>query len=959
MPSLAGGGLGAMPGADGGSKIPARRERRKPGEPDDEYMRWDELANAWDDSGRSDNMLLGGKTIKEAELWYARSRNRDPKPTTLHREFIEASKNLKRKKAIRIAGFVGAGLGTIALGGLVAKLLIGSGPGEPDKDDDDDDKKKTTIREDEPEVYAVANKAAADAIATAETDPRTAALIAAAALHIVAGTPVVAGSDPDRALRTSLGQTRGRALVDELNAGSGKAVTAVALSPTGDKAIATTGKDAKVWDLAKGSTKPLNLRGHQGPIELAEVSPDGRWLVTTAEDRTIRLWDLRADDPGTDSRILRAHSGKVDALDFSTDGRWMISSSSEDGRPRIWDLHAADPTTPTASLSGHEGTITDVAIAGDGSAAYTCSDDMSVKIWALDNGRVGKRITLNGHEAPVLAVDVSNDGHWLISTSQDMTARMWNLSSAAPWRNPIVLLGHKGPVNKVAITPDSKLAVTASSDNTLRIWELGAKDPSASGVTFKGGHTQGINDLRVDASSSWAVTAGKDAKVIAWNLAKRALVVESVEFPGHTRDAKALGLSADGRWLISGSSDGNAYVWDYRGGQDSSNGNYFAARSHTGPINDIDVSRDGKRFLSVGGDNRAVLWEFEPSGRPYPHDVLVGHEKAINAAALAPGGRYAATAGQGQDVMVWDIVKDKPSETVKKLEGHEGEIMDLAFTSDGARLFSCATDKSVRAWTAEAGWAGTELIGHNSEVVRLAVSPDDRYLISADITGQVMTWNLEKPLGKFEKGYQPHEGEIWALEFSGDGKWMLSGSADRNARLWTYGANGLAQKTVILRGHDDTINSASFSNDGKWVATGSRDGTVRLWDLASEHPEEKPRIYEMSNSNGVEWVHFGPDSERLYTGNGDGTVHIWYPTPSVEGRDDHQVLEGHEKKVSALAMPIDGSFLLTGSYDGTARVWPMSAPEMVRLGCYAAGRSPSEQEWQTWLPSQPYNAICG
>src|SRR5690606_30933166 len=84
--------------AAAGAEIP-RRDRRRPGEPDDDYIRWDELANAWDDSGRSDAMLLSGKTIKEAEIWYERARNREPKPTALHREFIEASKNQKRKKA--------------------------------------------------------------------------------------------------------------------------------------------------------------------------------------------------------------------------------------------------------------------------------------------------------------------------------------------------------------------------------------------------------------------------------------------------------------------------------------------------------------------------------------------------------------------------------------------------------------------------------------------------------------------------------------------------------------------------------------------------------------------------------------------------------------------------------------------------------------------------------------------
>jgi WD40 repeat protein len=114
----------------------------------------------------------------------------------------------------------------------------------------------------------------------------------------------------------------------------------------------------------------------------------------------------------------------------------------------------------------------------------------------------------------------------------------------------------------------------------------------------------------------------------------------------------------------------------------------------------------------------------------------------------------------------------------------------------------------------------------------------------------------------------------------------------------------------------------------------------------------------MPDSNGVEWVLFGAESKRLYAGNGDGSIHIWIPAP-LEGRNDHQVLVGHEKKVSAMVQPIDGRFVITGSYDGTARVWPMGPRELVRLACYTAGRSPTQAEWQAWLPGQEYKPICG
>jgi WD40 repeat protein len=86
-------------------------------------------------------------------------------------------------------------------------------------------------------------------------------------------------------------------------------------------------------------------------------------------------------------------------------------------------------------------------------------------------------------------------------------------------------------------------------------------------------------------------------------------------------------------------------------------------------------------------------------------------------------------------------------------------------------------------------------------------------------------------------------------------------------------------------------------------------------------------------------------------------VHFWYPESG--DRDDHQPLPGHEKRVSALAMPADGSYVLTASFDGTARVWPMQPQLLIRRACATVGRSPSEDEWKGWFPARKYEAICG
>ena len=44
-----------------------------------------------------------------------------------------------------------------------------------------------------------------------------------------------------------------------------------------------------------------------GPIMTVAISPDNRWVVTGSDDKTARLWDLSAKDPGANPVVLRGH----------------------------------------------------------------------------------------------------------------------------------------------------------------------------------------------------------------------------------------------------------------------------------------------------------------------------------------------------------------------------------------------------------------------------------------------------------------------------------------------------------------------------------------------------------------------------------------------------------------------------------------------------------------------------
>ncbi len=74
--------------------------------------------------------------------------------------------------------------------------------------------------------------------------------------------------------------------------------------------------------------------------------------------------------------------------------------------------------------------------------------------------------------------------------------------------------------------------------------------------------------------------------------------------------------------------------------------------------------------------------------------------------------------------------------------------------------------------------------------------------------------------------FKGHQGQVYSIAFSPDGKYLALGSDDKNVKIWS-----VEQKKEIttLKGHNRVVRSVSFSPDGKYLASGSEDGMIKLW----------------------------------------------------------------------------------------------------------------------------------
>lgn len=134
---------------------------------------------------------------------------------------------------------------------------------------------------------------------------------------------------------------------------------------------------------------------------------------------------------------------------------------------------------------------------------------------------------------------------------------------------------------------------------------------------------------------------------------------------------------------------------------------------------------------------------------------------------------------------------------------------------------------------------------------------------------------VEKKMKQEEASKQPlirtlqgHSDSVWSVSFSGDGRFVASGSDDQSVKIWEA-STGACVRT--LQGHSDWVRSVSFSADGRYVASGADDNSVKIWEVNTGSCVHTLK----GHSNYVRSVSFSGDGRYVASGSFDQSVKIW------------------------------------------------------------------------------------
>lgn len=339
-------------------------------------------------------------------------------------------------------------------------------------------------------------------------------------------------------------------------------VTAVTfLGPTRKLVAGNNRGELLQWELPEKAGGPapvptLRRDGHTNVISRLLSTRDGKQLISSSYDRTIRLWDTTA-----------APDGKA-TVPLNERRREYLKRGRASKIPPAVEAPVATSKASKA-LEGHRDWVTALTMSADEKLLVSGDDANAIVVWDRVAMKELRRWPLKGWTyALALSPDakqvlVTERVHLIFDSGRHDGLTLWDVGSGKLIRDMGKEL--KGQHLSAALwTPDGKAVLVGKGGETDK-GVVHYLDPVAGKKTktLTPDHQYGITDLALHPDGKHFASTGRDTTIRIWEIATGKLVA-TLGKPrgGQFKDwLHAVAFSADGRWLAAGDMAGAVQVW--------------------------------------------------------------------------------------------------------------------------------------------------------------------------------------------------------------------------------------------------------------------------------------------------------------------------------------------------------------------------------------------------------------
>lgn len=805
-------------------------------------------AREWAENKRGNSYLLIGDEVIEAEAWLTQSATKRPIASTLHHEFIQASRlweSQKTRRNMTIAIFV-----TVLSIVLAGFALV---------------QRQTAI-----EQRAIAEQQRAIAVDERNraeeqqqlSDSRRLAVQSLVALDggqvdlsLLLSLEALESADTLEAIGSLMTVFEKNPYLQTYLYAHPASLTTIAYHPL-EPIMVTGAEDGSiaVWDMDELVVRSM-ISGSDSEVWDVDFHPDGEQFAVARADGTI---DFYSSDGGEHlQQIENAHEGIITSINYHPTGDYFLTTSY-DRNAKLWDATTLEAETLLAedAETTHGDWIVDSDFSPTGEQVALITWDNVLQIWDVETQTLVFEPTQLAVEASNFSISVtwSPDGNVLLMGDVLGTIRFADAASGTLL--DLVLSRHTDHVREIVYSPDGGFFASVSHDGTTYLWDARSGQPIIDAPLTV--HSNHVNGVAFSPDGTRMITIGDDGRAVLFDMTKPDLLGDRVLT--HDSEIYSVIYLASGD-ILSAGLDGNVYLTD---GESLESDVLFTP--DVGRITAASLAPDDTLLAFATDTGMLQLWDI--TTREPVSEAFVAHDATIFAVSISPDGTKLASAGDDRLVKIWTIddLTNNVTDASTRLEGHGDGVLDVAWHPIQPVLASAGRDHTVRLWDSEAMASITTLEVHTDDVEAIAFSPSGELLVSGGRDHDIVLWDVASALDGGDglpELLGSHQDWVLSLAFGAADDFLVSGGRDRAIRVWD--TERLQSYGAALVNHNSWVWTVDVRADGLSVVSGGRGGQLVVWN--SDVMDWEALACDIANRELSldEWVQYRPDVDYRNT----------------------------------------------------------------------------------------------